>query len=208
MRQRHMGCCRNMFRLKRYFLKTRKAKIGKKNLIQKNEFWAEQNTRAGAKQMGPCRASDDRGDDLGGKRGPQPPTDHIVYMKVKVISWKNDLSYTQGVLKQGTFWIAGLGTDHGWTLVARPQPPTDHIVYIKWNWNQNFCIYITYQHVMLLSLCMLYIYCIFYILYVFYIIHKMELKANRILGGRRGSNHQQITSWKKFLYVPCIYNLT
>ena len=98
-----MGCCRNMFRLKRYFLKTRKAKIGKKNLIQKNEFWAEQNTRAGAKQMGPCRASDDRGDDLGGKRGPQPPTDHIVYMKVKVISWKNDLSYTQGVPKQRYF---------------------------------------------------------------------------------------------------------
>ena len=95
--------------------------------------------------MGPCRASDDRGDDLGGKRAPQPPTDHIVYM--------------------------------------------------KWNRNQNVCVYIIYQHVIIIIMYIKHhIYCIFDILYVLYVIHKMELKANHILGGRRGPHHQQITS--------------
>ena len=193
-----------------HILKTRKAKIGKKNLIQKNEFWAEQNTRAGAKQMGPCRASDDRGDDLGGKRGPQPPTDHIVYMKVKVISWKNDLSYTQGSPKQRYF--LNCWTWHwSWLNLGGKTPTTNrsHRIHEVEQKPKCLCVYhiLTY-HIIIIMYIKHHIYCIFDILYVLYIIHKMELKANHILGGRRGPHHQQITSWKKFLYVPCMYNLT
>ena len=91
------------------------------------------------------------------------------------------------------------------------QPPTDHIIYMKWSRNQNFSVYILYIN---MSCCYHYVCYTSYILYIFnisyvlYKIHKMELKATHILCGRRRSNHQQITSWKKLSYVPCMYNLT
>lgn len=122
VRQRHMGCCNNMFRLKRYILKTRKAKIGKKNLILKkkkwrNEFWAEQNIRAGAKQMGPCRASDDRGDDLGGKRGPN-------HQQITSYTW------------------SGAGTK---TLVYIYYTSICHVVIIMYVIHHIYCIFLIYH---------------------------------------------------------------
>ena len=54
---------------------------------------------------------------------PQPSTDQIVLYSFP---------------KKGTFWIAELGTDYGWILVARGDPNHqqifDHIIYLTWGW--------------------------------------------------------------------------
>jgi len=122
--------------------------------------------------MGPCRASDDRRDDLGGKRGPQPPTDHIVYMKVKVISWKNDLSYTQGVPKQRYF--LNCWTWHwSWMNLGGKTPTTNrsHRIHkVELEPKLLYIYYISTCHVIII----MYVIHILYILYIICILYNSQ----------------------------------